>query len=482
MGAIVAAVNKKGRNVDEIIVAMLKELQHRGKSAHGIVSSTQLFCTETFKELENITLDAPVAIGYNLSRTSQYCKQSILANGFAFAFDGKIYISHGASELQTIKETLRKPEDAQKLIQELDGDFAFALTNGERIMAGRSALGVYPLYYGENTQIAAIASEQKALWRIGLKDTMSFPPGNMAIVSHQGFHFHEIKTLNFPKTRETQMGSVVKNLSKFLVESIEKRLLDVKEAAVAFSGGLDSSLVAFLTKKCGTEPTLIWAGLKNCKELEHAKKAAEALNLPLETYIRREEDIKEVLPKVLWLIEDSDPVKASIAIPFYWTAEKASALGLKVLLAGQGSDELFGGYKRYLDTYSSQGLKELKIELFNDVVKAYKLNYERDSKTCSFHGVELRLPFADYKLSKYAVSIAAGLKVKSAQDSLRKQVLRETAKNLGLPKFIAERPKKAIQYATGVNKALKKLARMEGLSIKDYVEKLFKQVCVKPYA
>jgi len=91
------------------------------------------------------------------------------------------------------------------------------------------------------------------------------------------------------------------------------------------------------------------------------------------------------------------------------------------------------------------------------------------------------LPFADYALARYALSIAAKLKVTSAQDTLRKQVLRETAKNLGLPKFITEKPKKAIQYATGVNQTLKKLARKKGLSVKEYVKDAFRRVCIEPY-
>jgi len=144
-----------------------------------------------------------------------------------------------------------------------------------------------------------------------------------------------------------------------------------------------------------------------------------------------------------------------------------------VMLAGQGSDELFGGYKRYLNTYSTLGSEGLEAQLFHDVSTAYQTNYERDNKICAFHGVELRLPFADYSLSTYALTIAAELKIASKQDAVRKHVLRQAALKLGLPRFMAEKPKKAIQYATGVAKTLKKLARNNGLPLKTFLEKLW---------
>ena len=482
MGAIAAAVSKRGLDVSRVVVAMLRELNHRGSHAYGIASSTTVFHAENLQELENAELKASSIIGYNLSLTfPRDRKQPIKADGFSLAFDGRIYPSKGKTETQIVREVLQTPENAKELIQELNGDYAFAIAKERQVVAGRSVLGVCPLYYGENSETAAVASEKKALWRVGINKVYSFPCGNVAIINSKGFHFREAKTLKFPKKRETRMETAVKRLYQLLTESVEKRLSDLKEVAIAFSGGLDSSLIAFLAKKCGAETTLIWTGLENREELKHAEKAAQALGLPLEAGIYKGSDVEEALPKVLWLIEDPNPVNASIAVPVYWTAEKVSALSFKVLMAGQGSDELFGGYQRYLKVYRYSDVKTLEKMLFEDSVKAYETNYERDSKTCAFHHVELRLPFADYSLAQYVLNITAKLKIASVQDKLRKQVLRETAKNMGLPKFITEKPKKAIQYATGVNQTLKRIARRKGLSVKEYVGNVFRQVCVEPY-
>jgi asparagine synthase (glutamine-hydrolysing) len=103
----------------------------------------------------------------------------------------------------------------------------------------------------------------------------------------------------------------------------------------------------------------------------------------------------------------------------------------------------------------------------------HETNFERDFKICNFHNVELRLPFANFQIARFAVNLPVTLKLVLPDDGLRKLVLRRVAENLGLPKFIVERPKKAIQYATGVNKVLKKLANKEGLSLREYLCQTF---------
>ena len=72
------------------------------------------------------------------------------------------------------------------------------------------------------------------------------------------------------------------------------------------------------------------------------------LNLPLQVHLFKDSDVEKTLPKAVALIEEADPIKASVGLPFYWVAEKASEAGFKVMLAGQGADELFGGYQRYV--------------------------------------------------------------------------------------------------------------------------------------
>jgi len=213
--------------------------------------------------------------------------------------------------------------------------------------------------------------------------------------------------------------------------------------------------------------------LKNQPETEEAKRAADDLNLPLRVYLYRETDVGKAVSKVVELIEEPDPVKASIGVPFHWTTEKTVEAGFKVLLAGQGADELFGGYQRYVNAYLSHGVERVRKTMFDDIVKLHESNIERDVKICDFHNVELRLPFASYQIAEFAVTLPIELIIERKADSLRKLVLRKVAENIGLPPSIAEKPKKAVQYATGINNALKKLARKQKTTVTEYVNKLF---------
>jgi asparagine synthase (glutamine-hydrolysing) len=311
------------------------------------------------------------------------------------------------------------------------------------------------------------------LWKLGIEKTQSFPPGHLAFVSREGFKFKPIKTLVYSEPKPVTMQKAAETLQKLLERSVRRRVLGTKEIAVAFSGGLDSSVIAFLASKCRANVHLIHVSLENRPETEEAKKAAHELSLPLQVYLFREADVEKVVSRVVELIEEANPVKASIGVPFYWTAEKASETGFRVLLAGQGADELFGGYQRYVNDYLLYGKEKVRKTMFNDVVKLHESNIERDVKICSFHDVELRLPFASYQIAKFAVNLPVELKIERSADTLRKLVLRKVAVNMGLPSSIVEKHKKAVQYATGINGALKKIAKKQKTTVTKYVNKLF---------
>jgi len=327
--------------------------------------------------------------------------------------------------------------------------------------------------------LAALASERKALWRIGIKTVNSFPPGHIMLIDKSGLRLKPIKTLAYSKERQVAMRVAAKELQTLLKQSIKNRVLGLKDVAVAFSGGLDSSTIALLAKKSGVDVHLVHVSLENQPETEHAKKVAEELKLPIHVYLYHEGDVEKVLPKVLWLIEEPDPLKTSIGIPICWTAEKAAEMNFKVILAGQGADELFGGYKRYIYDYSRYGSENVRNRIFKDIVRMFEVNFERDFKICNYHNVELRLPFATYQMAKFAIDLPVELKIETRGDGLRKLVLRQAAENLGIPQSIVRKPKKAIQYATGINKTLKKLAARKKLSVKQYLQNTFQTILKK---
>jgi len=477
MGAIVAAVNKKRENAVPHVVVMLKELTHRGADAHGIATPNTVRMTKSLDNRLMEKMDSDVALGHNFSSMLQDSPQPVLGNNFSLVFEGQLFPPLRNSKTDEIIGRLKPdPEiQASDIIKKLDGTYVFAIALYSKILVGRDIIGANSLYYGGNETICAIASERKALWSLGMKNVRSFPPGSLAIIDAHGFTFRAVKTITQPAIKTIDMQSAAKHLQKLLLESTKKRVAGIDKVAVAFSGGLDSSLVAVLAKLCEVGVHLIWVGLRNQPEVQSAKLAAEALELPLTTQTYAISDVEQVLPKTLWMIETPDSVKASIAVPFYWVAEIASRMKCKVLLAGQGSDELFGGYQRYLKDYA-QSVTAVREAMYSDVVASYETNFQRDTQVCSFHKVELRLPFADSRVVKFALSLPVNLKIESPQDALRKRVLRQVAKNLQMPAFIVDKRKKAIQYATGVHKALKKLSRKEELNLNEYVKRIFQEV------
>lgn len=479
MGAMAVAVDKTGENVVPKVVFMLKALTHRGADAHGVATPNSVRVTKTIKEVPIESINSSVALGHNLSRTvSKDHPQPVLGDDFALVFEGRLFPSPNLSEVDQVLERLDGNlwKNTEDILTELDGSYVFAIAQHKKAFVGRDSLGATPLYYGENETVCAVASERKALWTLGIKNVRSFPPGNLAVVNAHGFVFYPIKTVTQPPIEPMDLEMAAKRLQKLLLESTKERVSNLENVVIAFSGGLDSSVIATLAKTCETEVHLVSVGLKDQPEIPHVKAAAKALKLPLylQTYMLN--DVKRVLPNVLWLIEEPNVVKANIAIPFYWTAEVASKLGCKILLAGQGSDELFGGYQRYLRIYSRSGTAAVRDIMYRDVALSYEANLQRDNQVCSSHGVELRLPFLDREVVCFSLSLPVSLKIECAENSLRKKVLRRAAQNLGMPPFIANRPKRAIQYETGVNKALRKLAREEGLSLQGYVKKSFRKV------
>lgn len=470
MGAIAAAFKKRGLDAPSLVSAMLKELEHRGTRPPTVVGQPSTFVAESMDALRNKTAFSKVAVGSNSS-------DLILGENYTFIIEGGFFPLADPSIHQVMHETARQPmKNAGCILRKLEGSYTFAIAFSGRILVGRDTFGTKPLYYGEDESVCAIASERKALWKIGISHTYSFPPGNLASISESGFVFEPVAAVKQPVAEEVKMAGAARRLGRLLEQSTRERVSDVKKVAVAFSGGLDSSVIALLAKLAGVHVHLICVGLDGQRELERAKDAAETLGLPLTLQTYSLCDVETVFPKVLWLIEEPDVMKASVAIPFYWTAEIAARLGFHVLLAGQGADELFGGYHRYLHEYAIGGVEKVRMALFNDTAMSYETNFQRDEPICTFHKVDLRLPFVDAEVVRFALSLPVNLNIESADDKLRKRVLRQAAKSLGLTASIADKPKRAIQFATGVDKALERLANKEGLARHSYVDKVFRNV------
>jgi len=480
MGGIAAALNKHDEDAVSSVLLMLSQLTHRGADIFQVATPTSTVASESLIQLQTKKLVSNTAVGHNSSPivSREELQPILLEKNYTLAFEGRLFPPSKTSDIDEVARCLKPnlQRSAKNIIRRFDGSYAFAIALQDKILAGRDSFGTNPLFYGENETFYALASERKALLTLGITNVKSFPPGNLAVISAKGVSFNLVATVTQLPQKIVGIEKAANCLQNLLLKSIMERLSDVDEVAVAFSGGLDSTVLAVLAKKCISKVNLVTVGLESQPELGHAKRVAECLKLPFHLQTHTLADVENVLEKVLWLIEEPHVMKVGVAIPFFWTAKTASRIGCCVLLAGQGADELFGGYHRYLTEYVRGGVNAVQKSIFSDVLMSHETNFQRDNPVCAFHKVELRLPYIDRELVRFALSLPVNLKIDSVHDQLRKRVLRQVAKNLDIPEFIVERAKKAVQYATGVDKALRELARRRRLPQRDYIKQVFRKI------
>ena len=473
MGSFIAIVSKNRTEVLEEALTMLNELSHRGKSTFGVADHENATIRNTIQELRNANIHSDKLIGHSFSRTLPRDEaQPIRNRDFCLVFEGRIFPAPPESEPTFVSKSIESTENKiAHIIRSYNGSFVVGTADRNGVQVGSSSIAAVPLYFGENNNVCATASERKALRKIGITHCSPFPAGCFASLGKKGFRFNIAKIIRQPSMQMIKADVVAKQLKQVLLKSAEEHFADLEEIAVAFSGGLDSTIVSVLARHCSLRSTLIWVGLEGQPELNSAAQAAKTLGMPLYAKTYTLADVEAVISHVMWLIEEAGFVDLSVAIPFYWAAAEAAKLGLKVMATGQGGDELFAGYHRNLKL-SNYRQADLKRRIFKDVTTSLQPNCQRDNKTVAFHGVELRNPFIDWTVIHFALGIPFCMKISSPNDPLRKRILRLTGKELGIPSTITEKPKKAIQYSTGVEKAIRKLARVRRQTLADYLGKI----------
>ena len=465
-------VGLQGKFNGNDILEMLKASKNRGPDASGVF----LDDIKLDIDLDEFNDDGSyeIAFGHNLlsvydTEDRQSLAQPVSNGSLVLVFDGVLY------NFRTIRNLVQKvgveaevKSDAEALLylidfynkgdllnaiqmaqRLIDGDYAFAVWDGENLAIARDSLGVKPLFYSQTEDLCGFASIREALTQVGFSEIETLKP------EHILFNWQDIAPAQ--ALYEKIFEGDVSKIDKLLKLSVATRVEELYEVGVIFSGGVDSSYLALLLKEIseniGLKIKLYAVGREGSHDIDAAKYAAKFLNLELEICEITEDMVREALPDVVRAIGDDNLMKLGVGLTTYFATKMAAEDGIKVAISGQGADELFGGYKRYLKSFVDD---TLNYDIREDISNMYHVNLERDDACSMLNSVELRLPFLDEKLVELVLNIQDNKKIVSMHDEMRKSILRKLAFEEGLDYEIAYRPKKAAQYGTGIDKILRK--------------------------
>jgi asparagine synthase (glutamine-hydrolysing) len=244
---------------------------------------------------------------------------------------------------------------------------------------------------------------------------------------------------------------MIPELANMLKKSTEECLEE--HVAIAFSGGLDSSLIAHVANQ-SSEVDLFTCGVKGSEDLQYAEQVAALLHRPLFAHEFSNEEILQLYEKCFAIVP-SDLLKVELLVPVYQVASMAKEDEHIAILFGSGSEELFVGYERYYN-YAKEG-KDLDRILQEEFRTLKDREIAWIKKVCYKLGIEARFPFYNTQLAKLVFSIP--LERRMEDYKLKKGLLREAAKLLGLPEIAVQRKKRAMQYGSGIHKILLKHAK-----------------------
>jgi asparagine synthase (glutamine-hydrolysing) len=227
------------------------------------------------------------------------------------------------------------------------------------------------------------------------------------------------------------------------------------------------------------------SGIKDSNDIINSLAIAKSLDLKLEVEEMSEQDVENVIPKIINIIEDDNMGQIEVAIPIYGAVKLAHEQGIRVMLTGQGADELFGGYSWYSKIVKKYGYEKILEYMIKDLKLLYKETLEREDKITMSQSIELREPFLDTNLIDTVLRIDPRLNIQNSggsYDNLGKRVHRKLAEKIGIPPEIAYRIKEAAQHGSGVHELINSLARKNGFNessvSSSYLEKLKKRELV----
>ncbi len=441
------------------IARMLDQQAHRGPDGRGIWTATAGF---GLGHVRLATVDVEGG-GQPLANED---------GSLWLAMTGAIYNHRALRQELEGRHTFKTQSDAEVVlhlfeehgpacVERLDGMFAIAIWGEELgLFLARDPLGIQPLYWGEDDEGNLLfASEIKAL--IGeTNQVREFPPGHRWRVGEPMEAYEQIPAHTGELTDPDQ---AVLTLDRVLNNAVRKQLAADVPVGCLLSGGLDSSLITAIARQHVDDELHTFAvGLEGSADLEQARRVAEDLGTIHHERVLTEEEVTAALPRVIDALESCDPALVRSAVATYYVSELASE-HVKVVLSGEGADELFAGYD-YLTELESDA-QALGAELYEITAAMHNSNLQRVDRMTQAHGLEGRVPFADQAVVDLAFRIDPFLK---RRDGESKWILRRVAEEYLAP-GIVWREKEKFAIGSGVAPLL------EGYAAEAVPEEIFNQ-------
>jgi asparagine synthase (glutamine-hydrolysing) len=429
----------------EEVRGMLHKIRHRGPDGEGI--QVLPYGTLGHRRLAIIDVEGghqPMNVG----------DAWIVFNGEIYNFRELAKEHLGDRSLSTHSDTevlLRMYlKYGPKCVEFLRGMFAFAIMQKDEMFLARDPLGIKPLYCGNGESGFYFASEIKALAMV-TSDIYEFPAGNWYHSKKGWKTYYDMDPVASELKSE---GEAFTQIYDTLQDAVRLRMIADVPVGVSLSGGLDSSIVALLASQETSHLHSFAVGMEGSEDLKAARQVAELLGTRHHERIYTEEEMLAVLPQVIYHLESFDPALVRSAIPNWFLAELASK-HVKVILTGEGADEIYAGYD-YLSSY--HGAQQLQEEMVGITAELHNTNLQRADRISMAFGLEARVPFLDVR------SVALGLGMppewKFHKDRPAKYLLRQ-AFTSDLPDEIVNRPKQKFSVGAGSSTVLAGRAERE---------------------
>ena len=249
-------------------------------------------------------------------------------------------------------------------------------------------------------------------------------------------------------------------LVKELISALDSSVKDAAGAGgigIAFSGGLDSGIAAALAKRHG-RVMLYTAGKKDSYDIKAGEETASLMGLPWKGLEMTEDGLEKELREMIGITGTVNPITLSFEVPLYYVLKYSEE---KVIMGGQGADELFLGYSKYIGLNE----KELADMVRDDTARLMNETLAHEKAMAEHFGKKLVYPYLDGRVADLVGRM--GMNGVRPGD-VRKPLLREAAKELGQPE-LAERPKKAAQYGSGTMALMRSIAKKKGMTVRETV-------------